>query len=130
MSHEIDSLMYVRQVPWHGLGVNVDNEPTSEAALIYAGLNWNVEQRPLGFLDQIHKPQVKEIHGQNVEVPGHAVIRDVPGWFANVRDNDLAVLGVVSKQYKIIQNKVAFAFTDELIGMGGGAVKYETAWLS
>lgn len=42
---------------------------------------------------------------------------DISGYKANVRDTDRKVLGVVSNRYKVIQNKEAFAFTDELLDM-------------
>ena len=48
----------------------------------------------------------------------------VPGFKANLRENDQQVLGVVSDRYKVVQNEEAFAFTDALLGEG---VTYETA---
>lgn len=46
------------------------------------------------------------------------------GYKANVRDYDQSILGVVSDRYQVVQNKEAFAFTDELLEDG---VRYETA---
>ena len=48
----------------------------------------------------------------------------IPGYRANVRSTDDAVLGVVSDRYRIVQNEEAFQFTDDLLGEG---VTYETA---
>ena len=48
----------------------------------------------------------------------------IPGFKANIRDQDGQVLGVVTDRYKVVQNEDAFAFTDELLGEG---VSYETA---
>ena len=48
----------------------------------------------------------------------------VPGYFANIRDKDDKLLGVVTDRYTVIQNEDAFAFTDGLLGAG---VRYETA---
>jgi len=45
MAAEIETLFYVREKPWHGLGVRVENAPSSQKALVAAGLDWNVEQR-------------------------------------------------------------------------------------
>lgn len=98
----VESMMYVREKPWHGLGTRVEEAPTSSDALRMAGLDWNVVQR-------------------NIQVCGGAKIQN---YTANVRDSDGAVLGVVSERYKIVQNAEAFEFTDSLIG---GDVRYETA---
>lgn len=98
----VESMMYVREKPWHGLGIHVEEAPTSADALRMAGLDWNVVQR-------------------NIQVCGGAKIKN---YKANVRDSDGTVLGVVSDRYKIVQNAEAFEFTDSLIG---GEVRYETA---
>ena len=45
MSANIETMFYVREKPWHGLGTEVKEAPTSADALIYAGLDWTVEQK-------------------------------------------------------------------------------------
>lgn len=101
MAANVESMFYVRETPWHGLGVRVIEAPASDEALKIAGLDWRVNQQP--------------IYTGGVEIPGYR---------ANVRDKDGKILGVVSDRYKVVQNTEAFAFTDELIGQG---VRYETA---
>lgn len=98
----VESMMYVREKPWHGLGTQVEAAPTSGDALRMSGLDWTVVQR-------------------NIQVCGGAKIKN---YKANVRESDGSVLGVVSDRYKIVQNFEAFEFTDSLIG---GEVRYETA---
>ena len=102
MAANVETMMYVREKPWHGLGTMVQEAPTSADALRLAGLNWRVEPMPL-------------------QVCGG---RKVENYKANVRSTDGAVLGVVSDRYRICQNTDAFDFTDSLIG---GDVRYETA---
>ena len=102
MAAEIESMFYVREVPWHGLGTKVAKALSSEEALAAAGLDWNVVQRKIYTEDHSY----------------------VPDFYANVRSSDQKVLGVVTGRYRIVQNKEAFAFTDELLGKG---VRYETA---
>ena len=102
MSANVESMFYVRTAPWHGLGTKVIEAPDSEGALVAAGLNWNVVQEP--------------IYTREEEM--------IDGYRANVRDSDRRLLGVVTDRYKIVQNREAFAFTDELLGEG---VRYETA---
>lgn len=102
MAANVESMFYVRETPWHGLGVRVNEAPASKEALTAAGLDWNVVQEP--------------IYTETEEL--------INGYKANVRDSDRRVLGVVSDRYKVIQNTEAFAFTDTLLGEG---VRYETA---
>ena len=102
MAANVESMFYVRETPWHGLGVKVASAPKSQEALRLAELDWKVIQEP--------------IYTGNEE--------KIEGFKANVRDLDRKVLGVVTDRYKIIQNEEAFAFTDELLGEG---VRYETA---
>ena len=103
MSANVETMFYVREKPWHGLGTMVQEAPTSAEALKLAGLDWTVEARDM-WLNGGYEP--------------------IPGYKANVRSSDNKVLGVVSNKYRIVQNADAFAFTDALIG---GDVRYETA---
>lgn len=102
MSANVETMMYVGEKPWHGLGREIKEAPTSEDAIKLAGLDWDV----------IPKPIYDEFG------------RIVPGYKVNMRSSDNTALGVVSDRYKIVQNSEAFAFTDELLGHG---VRYETA---
>ncbi len=102
MSHEIETMFYTREKPWHGLGRKVAEAPNSQEALTLAGLDWNVISKPIFTEDS----------------------REIPNWRSNIRDTDNAILGIVSDRYRIVQNTEAFSFTDSLIG---GAVRYETA---
>lgn len=102
MAAFVESMVYTREKPWHGLGTKVEEAPTSAEALRLAGLDWRVEQK-------------------NIQLCGGS---KVPGYKANVRSTDGKVLGVVSDRYRIVQNADAFEFTDSIIG---GDVRYETA---
>ncbi len=101
MAAEVESMFYVREMPWHGLGTEVQEAPDSREALRLAGLDWNVVQEPI-------------YTGRKELVEGYKV---------NVRDSDRKPLGVVTDRYRVIQNREAFAFTDSLLGEG---VSYET----
>lgn len=102
MSANVETMFYVREKPWHGLGTRVNEAPTSSKALIYAGLDWQVTQKDVYTEDGF------KIHGYRV----------------NIRGTDDAALGIVSDRYKVVQNEDAFRFTDDLLGDG---VVYETA---
>ena len=104
----VESMFYVsneqndRFVPWHGLGTAVENAPSSIEAIKLAGLDWDVIAEP------IFDARGKEILGK----------------VATTRSSDFQNLGIVSSKYQIVQNRDAFAFTDEMLGQG---VTYETA---
>lgn len=102
MAANVETMFSTRVKPWHGLGVIVEESPTSKDALRLAGLDWSVEQRPIQTVDGV----------------------PLNGFKANVRSTDKKVLGVVTDKYKIVQNDEAFAFTDALLGEG---ITYETA---
>ena len=102
MAANVETMFYVRETPWHGLGTRVMEAPSSKEALGLAGLDWKVVQEPV-------YTQAEEL---------------IEGYKANVRDTDRKVLGVVTNRYRIIQNEEAFGFTDALLGEG---VRYETA---
>lgn len=45
MAANVETMFYVREKPWHGLGTCVEEAPTSADALRLAGLDWEVKQR-------------------------------------------------------------------------------------
>lgn len=102
MAANVETMVYVREKPWHGLGTRVEEALTSKEALELAGLDWTVDSLP------IFDAQGKEI----------------AGYKANTRSSDGTVLGVVGGRYSIVQNAEAFDFTDNLVGQG---ILYETA---
>lgn len=102
MSANVETMFYVGEKPWHGLGREIKKCLTSEDAIKVAGLDWEVIPKP------IYDEQGRELKGYKV----------------NQRSSDGKNLGIVTNRYKIVQNKEAFAFTDALLGQG---VTYETA---
>lgn len=97
------STMFDSNVPvYNEVGALISGAQDSATAMKLAGLDWEVNPRP-------------------IQVCGG---RKVPGVLANVRSDTGDVLGLVTSRYKIVQNKDAFAFTDNLLGNG---VRYETA---
>lgn len=48
MSANVESMFYAgREKPWHGLGTQVEEAPTSADALRLAGLDWTVQRKPI-----------------------------------------------------------------------------------
>lgn len=111
-----DSMFSVRLEPWHGLGAVLERPPATIAeAIELSGLGWLVEREPIAVdrgdaatVDDWWEPRCEEI----------------PGFWANVRQDTRQVLGIVGDRYRIVQNVEAFQFVDQLIG---SAMHFETA---
>jgi len=123
MSHQLDyneqtqqySFFSVKEKAWHGLGQIVQDYPASSDALAFAGLDFEVVKHPLYAVPE-RKPNDMGVL-DSIPVPRH---------FATVRTDRNTTLGVVGKDYEVIQNRDAFAFFDALVG-GGDGIFYETA---
>lgn len=87
------AVMVVGESAWHKLGTNVSEAQTAEKAIELGGLDYLVEKRSL-FADGVDKP-----------------LNSV----ATVRQDTNVVLGVVGRNYGIVQNHEAFTFFDELV---------------
>ena len=102
MSFNINSMFTVRDKPWSRVGVSVDHALTAAEAIEAAGLNWQVKSAPVFDEDG----------------------NEIPGYRANVREDNKHILGIVGKDYSILQNQNAFDFADGMIGEG---LTYEVA---
>lgn len=104
MSANIDSMMYVGETPWHGLGHRYEVAPSTPQEIITAAeLGWEVAD----------KPMITDIHDR------------VLNYHAIYRTDDNSILGVVNKNNILhVQNTDTFnAFSDIL----GKEVTVDTA---
>ena len=90
MAHEIETMAYFGQRPWHGLGTALEEADLYDwqSASRKAGLDWTVELVPLVTADTQAKVESKAVR----------------------RTSDSKVLGVVGPRYAPLQNKDAFAW--------------------
>lgn len=112
------SFFSVQEKAWHGLGQVVQDYPTSADAIRFAGLDYRVEKRKL-LTPAIIVP------ASGIETGTRTGFIDVPNYYATVRTDNEAVLGVVGTDYQVVQNVDAFSFFDALVG--GDGIQYETA---
>jgi phage/plasmid-like protein (TIGR03299 family) len=115
------SFFSVKERAWHGLGKVVEQYPTSAEAIRYAGLDYTVEKRSM-FIHNDEDFFNSETVNSDILIPEI----DVPNYYANIRTDTKQVLGVVGKDYQIVQNIDAFEFFDAIVG-GGDGILYETA---
>ena len=94
----VDSMMFVGQTPWHGIGVPLDALPSAEEAIQAVGLNWKVLKQP------IFTPH-----------RGLKKMEEVPCYSAVVRKDRKRFLGVVGKTWQPLQNQEGFRFFDPFI---------------
>jgi len=113
------SFFSTKEKAWHGLGQVISDYPTSAEAIKYAGLNYHVEKRPLFTYDTENYTGDPDT---DIIIPEI----EVPNFYATIRTDTEQVLGVVGKDYEIVQNVNAFEFFDAIVG-GKGGILYETA---
>jgi phage/plasmid-like protein (TIGR03299 family) len=112
------SFFSVKEKAWHELGQIVRDYPTSAEAIRFAGLDYTVEKRKLFTFDSENN---SGNDGIDIIIPEI----EVPNYFATIRNDNETVLGVVGKDYEIVQNRDAFSFFDSIVG--GEGIQYETA---
>lgn len=98
MAHEFESGFFVAQGAWHGLGTTLQQAPTTRDAVVQAGLDWRVIEKPCD---------------EDAETTALLQQKQL------VRDRDGKVLGTVDCDYTPLQNQDAFRWFDPLIEKGG-----------
>ena len=104
MSHEVETMAYANEVPWHGLGTPVSADLTPAQMLQAAQLDWKVEKKAL-FVDEL-----------DTQINSH---------YALVRNTDHRILGICGNEYTPTQNQEVFEFFDKFCKAGD--MKMETA---
>ncbi|ANH83892.1 alpha/beta hydrolase [Niabella ginsenosidivorans] len=104
------SFFSVKEKAWHGLGKIVQDYPTSKEAIRFAGLDYEVIKA--------------DIFTTSYKRDGHYT-EQIRTHSATVRTDTGDVLGVVGKDYEVVQNADAFSFFDAIVG--GEGIQYETA---
>ncbi|WP_316787760.1 DUF932 domain-containing protein [Pedobacter frigoris] len=112
------SFFSVQQKAWHGLGQIIQEYPTSAEAIQHAGLDYEVVKNPI----YTSMPTTRATES-GIQTLSSEII--VPDKYATIRTDNNAVLGLVGKDYEIVQNRDAFTFFDEIVASAN--VQYETA---
>jgi len=98
MAHNVETMAYAGEVPWHGLGVPVSNDLTPVQMMEKAGLNWTVDQ-----------------------IDSYVTVGDkqIPtGMKSLVRSSDNKVLTNIGQVWNPVQNEDAFNFFSEYVMKG------------
>lgn len=98
MAHQVETMAYAGETPWHGLGVPVSNDLTPFQMMEKAGLDWSVHE----------VESFVEFKGKKIPT----------GQKALVRSTDARVLTNVGPDWKPVQNEQAFEFFSEYVFAG------------
>jgi phage/plasmid-like protein (TIGR03299 family) len=101
MAHNIDSMAYYGDTPWHGLGTKIPDRADAAQMISAARLDWEVAMRPIPNVGANANKEARRFH--LIRMPRNPDEIEVP-------------LGVVSPRYRALQNKEAFELFDPIIG--------------
>ena len=98
MAHQVETMAYAGQVPWHGLGVPVSNDLTPTQMMQKAELDWKVREVE-AFI---------EFDGKKMPTGQKSLVRETDG----------KILTNVGENWKSVQNEQAFEFFHEYVMAG------------
>ena len=87
MSHEVETMAYAGEVPWHGLGVPVSNDLTPAQMMKKAGVDWTVRE----------VESYINFNGQQMKTGQKSLVRETDG----------KILTNVGKDWNPLQNEEA-----------------------
>jgi phage/plasmid-like protein (TIGR03299 family) len=123
MAHLVDSMAFVGQTPWHGLGNQLTAKQPIEVWAEQAGMNWTIEQSPVHFMadhhnsfnqtatntqfkdSQLKDSQLQQAFKQVLPFSDHKVL---------FRSDTREPLSVVSQRYHVVQPREILEFYRDL----------------
>lgn len=103
MAHLLESMAYVGDTPWHGLGNRLTAHQPIKTWLTEAGMDWHIAQSDVLF----------NIAPDGLHIRPHADAKVL------YRSDTLEPLSVVSKRYKVVQPDEVLHFYQDLVSAGG-----------
>ncbi|NKF94865.1 hypothetical protein GO290_01942 [Ralstonia solanacearum] len=103
MAHLVETMAYVGETPWHGLGNQLTAHQPIDTWLTEAGMAWTIEQSDVLF----------KVGSDGLHIRSHADAKVL------YRSDTLAPLSVVSPRYKVVQPSEVLHFYQDLVHAGG-----------
>ncbi|WP_158755498.1 DUF932 domain-containing protein [Dyella sp. S184] len=100
--HLVQTMAYVNEVPWHGLGQQLARDQPLEVWAEQAGMNWRIEAADVRFA-----------------ACDAGTIRTFPEQKVLYRSDTMAPLAIVSKRYQVVQPAEILEFYRDLTDIGG-----------
>ncbi|EDY86365.1 phage/plasmid-related protein TIGR03299 [gamma proteobacterium HTCC5015] len=104
MSHEVETMAYVGQTPWHGLGSELSPNRPLDVWRHEAGMDWEILETPVQYRNS------RVPNGGHLDFPEHKVL---------FRSDNLRPLSVVSQRYKVVQPEQILEFYRDLTEISG-----------
>lgn len=104
--HLVNSMAYVGQQPWHGLGNQLSPRQPIEVWAKQAGMDWPIESADVRFVSGSAGTNLGSIHA----FPEQKVL---------YRSDSKAPLSVVSSRYQVVQPRSILEFYRDLTEVGG-----------
>ncbi len=105
MAHLVEQMAYVGQTPWHGLGNKLSPNQTIEVWQQQAGMDWDIKEAPVQFMDTVSDNQSRVI-----TFPQSKVL---------YRSDTHEPLSVVSQRYQVVQPREILEFYRDLTEVSG-----------
>ncbi len=118
MAHLVDSMAFVGQTPWHGLGNQLAAKQPIKVWAEQAGMNWTIQESPVHFiaghglpshpqrpLIQLKDSQLEQPLDQVLPFSAHKVL---------FRSDTREPLSVVSQRYHVVQPRQILEFYRDL----------------
>lgn len=100
MAHQIETMAYKGETPWHGLGNPLTDKQPIEVWLREAGMDWEIQSSPVHYLT-----------ASTAETYADAKVL--------FRSDTGAGLSVVSNRYQVVQPREVLEFYRDLVDLGG-----------
>ena len=98
MSHNVETMAYAGETPWHGLGTKVSNDLSVDEMLVQSGLDWKVRAIPV--FGKWERTTITSTHKMLI------------------RESDGFQLTMITKDWNPVQNSEAFDFFREFVDAG------------
>ncbi len=102
MAHHVESMAYVQETPWHGLGNQLSENQPVEVWLKEAGMDWEIKESPVQY-----------------QADDQDTLCSNPDAKVLYRSDNLKPLSVVSPRYKVVQPQEVLEFYRDLVSVEG-----------
>lgn len=106
MTHEIETMAYAADTPWHGLGKKLSEKQPIEVWAQQAGMNWEILRSPAQFVVGQRDHEIGEL-------------KNVAERNVLYRSDTKAALSIVSDRYNIVQPREILEFYRDLTEVSG-----------